>query len=71
MKKSCVKLVAISMTVGLLGFNVPSNIHAQEVTNTITSKSGDGIALANEDEGIDAQQVRYGDWVLVNGRYKF
>lgn len=71
MKKSCVKLVAISMAVGLLGFNVPSNMQAQEITNTITSKSGDGIALANEDEGSDTEQVRYGEWVLVNGRYKF
>lgn len=71
MKKSCVKLVAISMAVGLFGFNVPSNMYAQEVTNTIISKTGDGIALANEDEGSDTEQVRYGDWVLVNGRYKF
>lgn len=71
MKKSCVKLVAISMAVGLFGFNVPSNMYAQEVTNTIISKTGYGIALANEDEGSDTEQVRYGDWVLVNGRYKF
>ena len=63
MKNSWVKLVALSLAVGMFGFHVPTDLHAQEST--------DAVALVNETDVRDAEDVRYGHWVLVNGRYKF
>ena len=53
MKNSWVKLVALSLAVGMFGFHVPTDLRAQEPT--------DAIALVNE---TDARCRRRSLWTL-------
>ena len=86
MKNNWVKLVALSLVVGMFGFNTPTITHAQEPTEGVVSKEDvtqeatkeDGSLEAipfsegsNENADIATYQSGSGKWVTSNGRYRF
>ena len=66
MKNNWVKIVALSLVVGIFGVNTPTIVQAEETTKN------EGVAASlYSDEGIETYQTKYGQWVQKSGRWCF